>query len=53
MCIDFHTLNQQTCKNVYSIPYIEDLLDKLAYAKWFLKIDLAQGYQQAQVMPVH
>ena len=44
MCMDFHALNQQTCKDVYPIPRIEDLLDKLARANWFSKIDLAHGY---------
>ena len=44
MCVDFHALNQQTCKDVYPIPCIEDLLDKLAHANWFSKMDLAQGY---------
>ena len=44
MCVDFHTLNQWTRKYVYPIPHIEDLLDKLAYATWFLKMNLAQGY---------
>ena len=53
MCMDFHALNQQTCKDVYPIPYIEDLLDKLAHANRFSKMDLAQGYQPVQITPVH
>ena len=32
MCMDFHAINQQTRKEVYPIPRIEDLLDKLAHA---------------------
>ena len=44
MCMDFRALNQQTRKDVYPITHIEDLLDKLAYANWFSKMDLAQGY---------
>ena len=42
--LGFHALNQQTYKDIYPIPYIEDLLDKLAYATWFLKMDLSQRY---------
>ena len=41
MHMDFHALNQQIRKDIYPIPYIEDLLDKLAHANWFSKIDLA------------
>ena len=41
MCTDFHALNQQTCKDIYPIPHIEYLLDKLAHSDWFLKMDLA------------
>ena len=45
----FHALHQQTHKilvthNIYPILHIEDLLDKLAHANWFSKMDLAQGY---------
>ena len=43
MCVDFRALNQQINKDVYPIPGIEDLLDNLAHANWFSKMDLAQG----------
>ena len=35
------------------MPCIEDLLDKLGHANWFLKMDLAQGYHLAKITPVH
>ena len=38
MCMDFCTLNHQIHKDIYPIPYIEDLLDKLAHANWFSKM---------------
>ena len=44
MCMDFRALTQQTRKDVYPIPRIEDLLNKLAHDNWFLKMYLAQGY---------
>ena len=53
MCMDFHALNQQACKGVYPILHIEDMLNKLAHANWFLKMDLAQGYHQVQITPAH
>ena len=53
MCMDFRTLNQYTHKGVYPIPCIEDLLDKLAHANWFSKMDLIQVYHQIQITPAH
>ena len=44
MCVDFHMLNIQTKWDVYPLPCIEDLLDCLFAACYFLKIDLATGY---------
>ena len=49
----FCTLNQQTHKDVYPIPHIEDLLDKLAHAILFSKMDLIQGYHKVQIMLAH
>ena len=51
MCVDFRALNLQTRKDVYPLPRIEDLLDRLTRAHYFTKIDLAQGYHQVQITP--
>ena len=40
MCIDYRNLNAVTVKNMYPLPRIDDLLDQLRNAKFFLKIDL-------------
>ena len=53
MCVDFGTLNQQTPKDVYPIPYIEDFLNKLAHSKWFSKMDLTKGYHKVQITPMY
>ena len=53
MCVDFRALNLQTRKDVYPLPRIEDLLDRLTRAHYFTKIDLAQGYHQVQITPEH
>jgi hypothetical protein len=40
MCVDYHSLNEDTIKNKYPLPRIDDLFDQLKGACVFLKIDL-------------
>ena len=44
MTVDYQALNRQTKKDVYPLPRIDDLLDKLSKAKFLSAIDLASGY---------
>ena len=44
MTVDYRALNRQTKKDVYPLPRIDDLLDKLSKAKFLSAIDLASGY---------
>ena len=44
ICIEFHTLNANTCIDWYPIPCIDDLLNWLHVACVFLKIELCAGY---------
>ena len=46
MTVDYRALNRQTKKDVYPLPRIDDLLDKLSKAKFLSTIDLASGYHQ-------
>ena len=46
MMVDYRELNHQTMKDVYPLPRIDDLLDKLSKAMCLIAIDLARGYHQ-------
>ena len=48
-CIDYRELNKVTVRNAYPLPHIGDLLDRLATAKVFTKIDLRSAYHLVRI----
>ena len=48
-CIDLRKLNNQTVKDAYSLPWIDETLDSLQGSQWFSSLDLKSGYWQVKM----
>ena len=49
MMVDYRALNRQTKKDIYPLPCINDLLDKLSKARFLPAIALVSGYYQIKL----
>ena len=48
--MDYKALNKITVENLYPLPQIEDLLDKLKNVVYSTKLDLRSGYHQVRIV---
>ncbi|UYV81285.1 K02A2.6-like [Cordylochernes scorpioides] len=50
-CIDYRKVNELICSDVHPLPRIEDILDRLAQAKYFSTADISSAYWQVPIHP--
>jgi hypothetical protein len=48
-CQNYRYLNDRTMKNIYPLPLVSDLLDKLKGANIFMKLDIRWGYHNIRI----
>jgi hypothetical protein len=51
MCIDYHKLNKATKKDHFPLPFIDEMLERLANHAYFCFLDGYLGFMQIPIHP--
>ncbi|KAL3680880.1 hypothetical protein R1sor_023836 [Riccia sorocarpa] len=51
VCVDYRKLNEFTVKDLYPIPFIDDILDKVAGREAYTFMDGYSGYNKVEISP--
>ena len=51
LCVDYKKLNEVTIRNLYPIPLISEIIEKVKDAKYFTKLDLHSAYNLVRIHP--
>ena len=51
VCIDYHKLNSTTCKDHFHLPFIDQILERLAKHEYYYFLDEYSGYSQIPIAP--
>lgn len=51
VCIDYRRLNDATCKDHFPLPFIDQMLERLAGNEYFCFLDGFSGYFQILIDP--
>ena len=51
LCTDYRKVNRVTIRDSYPLPVIDDLVDRIGYAKFITTVDLMKGYYQIPLTP--
>ena len=51
MCIDYRMLNKATWKDHFPLPFIDEMLERLAKHSYFYYLDGYSGYHQVPIHP--
>ena len=51
VCMDYHKLNSCTEKDHFPMPFMDQMLDRLAKKGWYYFIDGYSGYNQISIAP--
>jgi hypothetical protein len=49
LCVDYRGLNRISVKNRYPLPLVSEILDRLARAKYFSKVDVQDAYYRIRI----